>query len=134
MASAAAPDMTIDIELAEHAPKKTEPVDYTNANDGASLTLPGGDAVAAASPDDAQGMIRTCPSDDYVMAPPQTTTILTAAASCDICIMEFQVGSHVAWSKNSHCRHAFHVDCILDWLCEQPTCPTCRQDYIMQGL
>ena len=52
-------------------------------------------------------------------------------AVCDICLANFQVGSYVAWSKNANCRHAFHVDCVLDWLLQQPTCPTCRQDYII---
>jgi len=50
--------------------------------------------------------------------------------ACDICILEFEVGDEVAWSPNLHCSHAFHKDCILDWLVRKPTCPSCRQDYV----
>ena len=35
--------------------------------------------------------------------------------TCDICILEFEVGDEVAWSPNLHCSHTFHKDCILDW-------------------
>lgn len=50
--------------------------------------------------------------------------------ACDICILEFEVGDEVAWSPNLNCSHAFHKDCILDWLVRKPTCPNCRQDYV----
>ncbi|GKY94358.1 hypothetical protein MPSEU_000401700 [Mayamaea pseudoterrestris] len=49
---------------------------------------------------------------------------------CDICLAEYEAGQVVAWSKNEQCKHAFHVDCITDWLLRRPTCPTCRQEYI----
>ena len=35
--------------------------------------------------------------------------------SCDICILEFEVGDEIAWSPNLQCSHAFRKDCILDW-------------------
>jgi hypothetical protein len=35
--------------------------------------------------------------------------------TCDICILEFEVGDEVAWSPNMKCSHSFHKDCILDW-------------------
>lgn len=50
--------------------------------------------------------------------------------TCDICILEFEVGDEVAWSPNLTCSHTFHKDCILDWLVRKPTCPSCRQDYL----
>ena len=52
---------------------------------------------------------------------------------CDICLDDYQVNQVVAWSKNVECKHAFHVDCISDWLQRRPTCPTCRQEYITVG-
>ena len=36
-------------------------------------------------------------------------------ASCDICILVFEVGDEIAWSPNLDCSHAFHKDCILSW-------------------
>jgi len=50
--------------------------------------------------------------------------------TCDICILEFEVGDEVAWSPNMKCSHSFHKDCILDWLVRKPTCPSCRQNYV----
>jgi len=50
--------------------------------------------------------------------------------TCDICILEFEVGDEVAWSPNLNCSHTFHKDCILDWLLRNPTCPSCRQNYV----
>ncbi|GKY94525.1 hypothetical protein MPSEU_000418200 [Mayamaea pseudoterrestris] len=49
---------------------------------------------------------------------------------CDICLGEYEEGDVVAWSKNVLCKHAFHLECISDWLIRRPTCPSCRQDYI----
>jgi len=54
--------------------------------------------------------------------------------SCDICILDFEVGDEVAWSPNLDCSHAFHKDCILNWIVRKPTCPNCRQDYIDDGV
>ena len=50
--------------------------------------------------------------------------------TCDICLLEYQVGETVAWSPNVECSHAFHRDCILDWLVRKPSCPNCRVDYL----
>jgi hypothetical protein len=53
------------------------------------------------------------------------------APLCEICLNEYEHGDLVAWSKNINCKHAFHVECITDWLLRRPTCPCCRQDYIV---
>jgi hypothetical protein len=50
--------------------------------------------------------------------------------ACDICLLDYQVGDDVAWSPNLDCSHAFHNDCILDWLVRKPTCPNCRHDFL----
>lgn len=52
-----------------------------------------------------------------------------SGASCDICLLDYSEGDVVAWSTNKKCRHAFHTDCLVDWITRKPTCPSCRQDY-----
>jgi len=51
--------------------------------------------------------------------------------TCDICLEDYEVGDEVAWSKNGQCIHAFHKDCIVDWLLRSPKCPLCRNEYII---
>lgn len=49
---------------------------------------------------------------------------------CNICLLEYEVGDIVVWSRRPHgCHHVFHDDCLLDWLQRKPTCPNCRQEF-----
>jgi hypothetical protein len=50
--------------------------------------------------------------------------------TCDICLLDFEVGDFVAWSPNLECTHCFHNECLLDWLVRKNTCPSCRKDYL----
>ena len=50
--------------------------------------------------------------------------------SCDICLVDYEAGDVVAWSKNRHCDHAFHLQCITEWLARKSTCPFCRHEYL----
>jgi len=50
--------------------------------------------------------------------------------SCSICLLDFNDGDVVCWSKNPDCPHAFHRDCILSWLMRNNLCPCCRNDYV----
>ena len=63
---------------------------------------------------------------------PQTT----APNCCAICLNHYRAGETVVWSVNPSCRHAFHSDCMLDWLVKIPVgkpglCPCCRQEFIV---
>ena len=49
---------------------------------------------------------------------------------CEICLMDYEVGDEVCFSPNKDCTHAFHTECIADWLLKNNTCPVCRQDYL----
>lgn len=49
---------------------------------------------------------------------------------CDICLFDYEMDDEVAWSSNEECTHAFHKDCITDWLLRNPKCPLCRRDYV----
>jgi hypothetical protein len=51
--------------------------------------------------------------------------------TCAICLDSYQEGETVVWSSNPDCRHAFHQNCILDYLVttegSKRPCPCCRQ-------
>lgn len=72
---------------------------------------------------------------------------------CAICLAEYEPNERVSWASNQDCTHAFHEDCVVEWLVSlgrtksknkrftvEPTeaqllnyqleCPCCRQDFI----
>ncbi len=58
------------------------------------------------------------------------SSTLYSPKSCPICLEKYEVGDEIAWSKNDQCLHAFHLDCILDWLMDHDQCPLCREGYL----
>lgn len=52
--------------------------------------------------------------------------------TCDICLIDYETNDVVAWSKNPACDHAFHCDCIMEWLTRKSTCPFCRHEYLVE--
>mmetsp|Transcript_2500 Transcript_2500/g.6020 ORF Transcript_2500/g.6020 Transcript_2500/m.6020 type:complete len:200 (+) Transcript_2500:299-898(+) len=50
----------------------------------------------------------------------------THDSSCSICLQGFEIGEEI--SRVSHCKHAFHSDCLRLWAQKSTTCPYCRQD------
>lgn len=51
---------------------------------------------------------------------------------CAICLDPYDVGEVVVWSSNVACKHAFHQECMVDWLCkmqDSTPCPFCRQEF-----
>ena len=54
-----------------------------------------------------------------------------APQSCSICYEEYKPGEEIAWSNNKHCRHDYHMNCIVEWLMKHDDCPTCRAEYIL---
>lgn len=53
---------------------------------------------------------------------------------CAICLDSYEPNDIVVWSPvSSDCQHAFHENCILDWMCTNQKgtpCPMCRQDIL----
>ncbi|VVB06341.1 unnamed protein product [Arabis nemorensis] len=47
---------------------------------------------------------------------------------CAVCLQEAEEGQKM--SRLTICRHCFHVDCIVPWLCEMPMCPLCRVEIL----
>jgi hypothetical protein len=48
---------------------------------------------------------------------------ISEAQDCNICTDEVYTGSLIFPLS---CGHIFHVDCLSEWVCHKPTCPTCR--------
>jgi len=52
---------------------------------------------------------------------------------CAICLCAYEVAETVLWSNNKACKHAFHEECIFEWLMKQQEgspCPCCRQEFV----
>lgn len=57
------------------------------------------------------------------------TVDIDSLDECGICLLEYQVGEEVAFSRHPDCPHEFHKDCLLDWMAKKQICPTCRRPY-----
>eukprot|EP00978_Attheya_sp_CCMP212_P032062 scaffold123514_cov54-Attheya_sp.AAC.2 len=51
-------------------------------------------------------------------------------SECPICLSGYDIGDTMCWSKNEKCNHAFHEECILQWLEKHRECPLCRTDIL----
>jgi hypothetical protein len=49
---------------------------------------------------------------------------------CPICMEAFQLDEIVSWSPNEKCSHAFHHECIKEWLLRHGTCPLDREVFL----
>ena len=52
---------------------------------------------------------------------------------CAICLCDYAKGDIAVFSSNTLCQHAFHRDCIVEWLVkmqEGTPCPCCRQTFV----
>jgi hypothetical protein len=55
-----------------------------------------------------------------------------AEATCSICLLGYEEGDGIAWSRNPGCNHAFHEECIVPWLMhKKEECPNCRSNYFV---
>ena len=82
-----------------------------------------------------------------------STVISMFGGECNICLSQFQVGDHAAWSHDillvksgvvldgnddtnedsakAVCKHVFHEECITRWLLVRDKCPICRETYFL---
>lgn len=57
----------------------------------------------------------------------------TISNQCAICLCDYTKGDKVVISSNNSCPHAFHQDCIIEWLVKMQDgtpCPCCRQTFV----
>lgn len=50
---------------------------------------------------------------------------------CSICLSEYEEGDDICLSPNPQCKHAFHKDCMVEWLMKHNRCPICRNNYLL---
>lgn len=55
---------------------------------------------------------------------------LYSPKSCSICLEPYAEGDDICWSKNEKCSHAYHLNCMIDWLMRNDECPLCRENYL----
>lgn len=87
---------------------------------------------------DSKGATSSC-CHSYLNLPSRPIPGATAAstisrrvdAQCSICLGTYEIGSRVVWSSESECSHAFHEECMLQWLCKgKKKCPMCRNWFV----
>jgi hypothetical protein len=63
---------------------------------------------------------------------PQTDTVPNV---CAICLDTYKQGDSVVWSCNKSCSHAFHQECLVNYLVkvDGTPCPMCRQNFLIEG-
>jgi hypothetical protein len=58
---------------------------------------------------------------------------LEVSATCAICLRRYRVNDKVTWSPrpDNICPHAFHQQCLVEWLAKLPdcNCPICRATF-----
>lgn len=48
---------------------------------------------------------------------------LSSCSECSVCFEEFAVGEKL---RRMPCKHAFHNECLLEWMTRMDECPVCR--------
>jgi hypothetical protein len=57
----------------------------------------------------------------------------TVPNCCAVCLCTYEPGESIVWSSTKECPHAFHEECILEWLIKMQDgtpCPCCRQEFV----
>ena len=107
-------DEDVDIECGEQGSEAS----------GAKVGLP----TITLGGDDEAACVRLPPS------PPAPNGSRLVPNCCAVCLCPYEVGETLVWSSNTSCRHAFHRDCVVDYLCKVQEvdcpCPCCRGTFV----
>jgi Ring finger domain len=82
--------------------------------------------------DSDNGIVDVCETGYLMLRSPCLRRPRPVPNCCAICIAPYEKDEEVVWSSNRLCKHAFHLDCIMDWLIKSfdgTPCPCCRQDF-----
>eukprot|EP00934_Nitzschia_sp_Nitz4_P007331 Nitzschia sp. Nitz4//scaffold92_size79448//67430//68589//NITZ4_005402-RA/size79448-augustus-gene-0.35-mRNA-1//-1//CDS//3329560219//7321//frame0 len=62
---------------------------------------------------------------------PAGTARRVVDTECAICVSTYEKADLLVWSGLGDCPHAFHHECILEWLCKgKKRCPICRHWFV----
>lgn len=59
-----------------------------------------------------------------------TESTIYSPKKCSICLESYVPNDEICWSNNPNCYHAYHLDCLIDWLMRSDECPLCREQYL----
>lgn len=66
-------------------------------------------------------------------SPEEEEDLKSIPNNCAICLSEYVSGDTIVTSCNSMCPHAFHQECIVEWLVKMQVgapCPCCRRTFV----
>jgi Ring finger domain len=78
------------------------------------------------------GIVDVCETGYLMLRSPRLCRPRPVPNCCAICLAPYEKDEEVVWSSNRLCKHAFHLDCMMDWLIKSfdgTPCPCCRQDF-----
>lgn len=50
---------------------------------------------------------------------------------CAICMARYKHNDEICWSRNERCVHAYHLNCMIEWLMKDDKCPMCRSNFLV---
>lgn len=71
--------------------------------------------------------------DGFVLSHVRLPQGRTVPNCCAVCLCPYEDGDSLVFSSNEECRHAFHDDCLVQWLGKMQDgtpCPCCRQTFV----
>jgi hypothetical protein len=93
--------------------------------------IPSGDGEDSERADKSDLLIETLRSiRDGLHLNINSTDVDYSSKTCTICCEDYESGDDIVWSKNRKCKHAFHTECIIQWLMDHDDCPMCRNKYL----
>jgi len=126
----------------KHTPRRNEDETHNNHNDNNNNNNKNSTEILAIQPENNKPTTR------------HTQRRRQVPIFCSICLSEFDLHQQICWSSNPECTHAFHSDCMIQWLValgrkhsttkrftSNPTerqlvehyelqCPCCRQEFV----
>jgi Zn-finger nucleic acid-binding protein len=114
---------------------KEQPEPHDDIETGSVPSMGNIDTFSSSDSGEDEDYNRLKTSDDHVLLTLPVTTAdgnpRRVEASCSICLMDYEVGDSVIRSTRKKCPHAFHAECILQWLSQgKKRCPCCRHFFV----